>query len=198
MLTKSEKTRLFILETVAPIFNRMGYFATSIHDLTEATGLTKGAIYGHFEHKEELAMAAFKFNIKKILSKIEIHLDRGSNPLEKLKLLTDFYRNYTINSIDTGGCPILNMGIDTNHNQLRLFAKVQETIRRMEFNLEALLKDGISQSLIKPDISAELYAKRIYTLLQGAIFMSHTMNNQAYLTDASSQIEDMIENQLKA
>jgi AcrR family transcriptional regulator len=175
----------------------MGYFATSIHDLTEATGLTKGAIYGHFEHKEEHAMAAFKFNIKKMLAKIECHLDRGANPLEKLMLLADFYRNYTINSSDTGGCPVLNMGIDTNHNQLRLFAKVQETIRRMEFNLEQLLKDGISQNLIKVTISSELYAKRIYSLLQGAVFMSHTMNDQLYLIDASRQIEDMIENQLK-
>lgn len=46
---KSERTRQFIIEKVAPIFNRKGYAGTSLSDLTEATGLTKGAIYGNFK-----------------------------------------------------------------------------------------------------------------------------------------------------
>ena len=56
MISKSEKTTKYIIETVAPIFNRKGYAATSMSDLTAATGLTKGAIYGNFKNKEELAI----------------------------------------------------------------------------------------------------------------------------------------------
>ena len=69
MLTKSEHTIHFILETVAPIFNKHGYAATSMSDLTSATGLTKGAIYGNFKNKEDLAIAAFKHTIKKLNTK---------------------------------------------------------------------------------------------------------------------------------
>ena len=49
MSTKAERTTAFIIETVAPIFSRQGYVGTSMSDLTEATGLTKGALYGNFE-----------------------------------------------------------------------------------------------------------------------------------------------------
>ena len=45
MTTKAELTSQYIIETVAPIFNKNGYAATSMLDLTNATGLTKGAIY---------------------------------------------------------------------------------------------------------------------------------------------------------
>ena len=45
MISKSEKTTKYIIKTVAPIFNRKGYAATTMSDLTAATGLTKGAIY---------------------------------------------------------------------------------------------------------------------------------------------------------
>ena len=61
MITKAEKTAAFIIETVAPIFNKNGYAATSISDITNATGLTKGAIYGNFTNKEDLAIKCFNY-----------------------------------------------------------------------------------------------------------------------------------------
>ena len=62
MITKSDRTKQFILEKVAPVFNKNGYFGTSMSDITEATGLTKGAIYGNFKNKEDLAYYSFYFN----------------------------------------------------------------------------------------------------------------------------------------
>jgi hypothetical protein len=40
MSTKAERTTAYIIETVAPIFNRYGYVGTSMSHLTDATGLT--------------------------------------------------------------------------------------------------------------------------------------------------------------
>ena len=48
MLTKAKRTRSYIISKVAPIFNKKGYSATSLIDMTSATGLTKGSIYGNF------------------------------------------------------------------------------------------------------------------------------------------------------
>ena len=53
--SRSEKTRQLIIETAAPIFNKKGYAGTSLSDLTQATGLTKGSIYGNFKNKDEVA-----------------------------------------------------------------------------------------------------------------------------------------------
>ncbi len=44
MLTKAEITTQFIIDTVAPVFNKFGYAGTSMSDITKATGLTKGAV----------------------------------------------------------------------------------------------------------------------------------------------------------
>ncbi|MDO9376148.1 MAG: TetR/AcrR family transcriptional regulator, partial [Ferruginibacter sp.] len=62
-MTKAEKTRNFIVEQTAPIFNKKGYAGTSLTDLTEATGLTKGSIYGNFANKDEVALAAYDYNL---------------------------------------------------------------------------------------------------------------------------------------
>ena len=115
MLTKSELTTQYILETVAPIFNKNGYAATSMSDITTATGLTKGAIYGNFKNKEELAIAAFKYTVKNLMSRIAKHLELSDSPIQKLFLITDFYRNYYDYSKQLGGCPVLNIGVDANN-----------------------------------------------------------------------------------
>ena len=49
-----EVTRERILRQSGKLFNTQGYKATSLSDITEASGLTKGAIYQHFENKEKL------------------------------------------------------------------------------------------------------------------------------------------------
>src|SRR5438309_5380747 len=56
MLTKAERTKQFILETAAPIFNQKGISGANIDDVLVATKLTKGCLYGHFEGKEDLAL----------------------------------------------------------------------------------------------------------------------------------------------
>ena len=87
MLTKSEHTIHFILETVAPIFNKHGYAATSMSDLTSATGLTKGAIYGNFENKEQLAIAVFQFSVRRILK--DLNAIKEDRPFRLGKLYKD-------------------------------------------------------------------------------------------------------------
>lgn len=43
-MNKAQRTRQFIVEKTAPIFNVKGYAGTSLADMTEATGLTKGSV----------------------------------------------------------------------------------------------------------------------------------------------------------
>ena len=43
-MSKAENTKAYIVEQTAPIFNKKGYIGTSLTDLTEATGLTKGCV----------------------------------------------------------------------------------------------------------------------------------------------------------
>jgi AcrR family transcriptional regulator len=49
------RTRNLILETMADLFNDVGYDAATIAALVKRTGLTRGALYFHFASKEEMA-----------------------------------------------------------------------------------------------------------------------------------------------
>ena len=57
-MSKAEKTKQHIIEKTATLFNTKGYISTSLSDITQVTGLTKGSIYGNFENKDEVAIEA--------------------------------------------------------------------------------------------------------------------------------------------
>lgn len=196
MLTKAEHTTQFILETVAPIFNRNGYAATSLSDITEATGLTKGAIYGNFKNKEELAIAAFKFNVKGLLKNIGSHLALSESPIQKLFLITDFYRKYYDYSKQLGGCPIINIGVDANNQNTLLLQNVKRVVEKIQDQLATIIENGIEAGEITEEINALHFAKRIDSMIQGAIFMTYTMEDEFYLHDTMNQIDGMITKEL--
>ncbi|MFF4831580.1 ScbR family autoregulator-binding transcription factor [Streptomyces sp. NPDC001315] len=49
------RTRRKIMEAAAAVFNRNGYQGTTIVEILKEAGVTKGALYFHFQSKDELA-----------------------------------------------------------------------------------------------------------------------------------------------
>jgi AcrR family transcriptional regulator len=54
---RSEVTRQKIIDAAVALFTDVGYEATSLGDIIDRVGVTKGALYYHFDSKESLARA---------------------------------------------------------------------------------------------------------------------------------------------
>lgn len=54
---RSERSRALILDTALKLFAHRGYGATSVRDIAEEAGLSKGNVYHHFEDKESIFRA---------------------------------------------------------------------------------------------------------------------------------------------
>lgn len=197
MTTKAEKTTKYIIETVAPIFNKLGYVGTSMSDLTEATGLTKGALYGNFENKEALAMSAFEYNSKRLLAVIDEQLNTKGTSLEKLFVLTKFYRNYDIYTMEMGGCPILKIGVDAQNNNELLAAAVRETIKTIEGKIALVLENGVNNNELRLPVTPLQFAKQLFTMLQGAVTMTTITTDRKYLMNTVAYIEVLINREIK-
>src|SRR5687768_14502723 len=62
-LTREEskaRTRQELLRAASRLFLRNGFVATSLADIAEEAGLTKGAVYSNFESKEDLFVAVLQ------------------------------------------------------------------------------------------------------------------------------------------
>ncbi|RZT15940.1 TetR family transcriptional regulator [Mycobacterium sp. BK558] len=57
---KGISTRQHIIDAAAGVFAAIGYDRARMADLVAATGMTKGAVYFHFDSKESLALAVLE------------------------------------------------------------------------------------------------------------------------------------------
>ncbi|OQP08794.1 TetR family transcriptional regulator [Geobacillus sp. 47C-IIb] len=63
-----DERRVQFIETAMKLFAQKGYHATSIQDLVEAWGISKGAFYHHFTSKEELLLVVLKYYSEKMMA----------------------------------------------------------------------------------------------------------------------------------
>lgn len=196
MSTKAERTTAFIIETVAPLFNKHGYVGTSMSDLTDATNLTKGALYGNFENKEALALAAFEYNRSLLLNAIDEHLSIEGKAMAKIENLIEFYKKYDIFTMNMGGCPILNVGIDAQHNNKLLAAAAKETIKDIEGKIALVFENGINGGEFKLPVSPLQFSKQLFTIIQGAIAMATITKDRKYLLNTVTYLDVLIKREV--
>lgn len=197
MITKAERTTRFITKTIAPIFNRKGYAATSLNDITTATGLTKGAVYGNFENKENLYLQCFDYLSDLIISNLEYRVSLGKDPMESLMNFADYYKEYYEFTNSFGGCPIVNFGTDSQNQHADMNSRVREVMHRVESVMARLIEDGKTAGIIRKNIKGDVYAKRFYSLIQGSVFMAQSTNDPSYLRDAMNVIIDTMNQRFK-
>lgn len=193
-MSKAEKTKQFIIEKTAPIFNTKGYSGTSISDITTAAGLTKGSIYGNFENKDEVAIASFKFNVKKLHDVLSREIEKQRTFKEKLLVYPRIYAKYQNLEVTPGGCPILNTAIESDDTHPVLKKYAERTLLYWKEKLMYLISQGINAGEFKAEsINAENTALTIIALIEGAIMISKLTGNVNYLSAVMLSLHKIIE-----
>lgn len=169
---KAASTREYILKKSAPVFNKKGFEGTSLADLEDVTGLTKGALYGHFPDKEALAEAVFSYSVDIIKDLIRKELKGISSFKMKLYALLDFFAYYVSRPPVPGGCPLLNTAIEADDHRVSMRPVVtSELIRTVDF-IAGLIRKGIAAGEFKKDIHPRELAYTFFCAIEGAIMFS--------------------------
>lgn len=195
-LSKSERTRSFIIEATAGIFNKKGYAGTSMSDITQATGLSKGSIYGNFENKEEVALAVFDYNYGLINRNIQQRISIANTYHDKILAYGKVHKKYLKGSTPDGGCPVLNTAVEADDTNNLLKDKAAKAILKWKKNIQNLIMDGVEAGEFKEGLDHAQLAVSIIALIEGGIMISKVTNNQSSLDQIESTLE-LILNQMK-
>ncbi len=195
-LRKSERTRRFIIEKSAPIFNKKGYSGTSLQDLMDATGLTKGGIYGNFENKHEIAAAAFEYNSRYILDQVKASVLKQTTAKGKMLAITEFYRNYIYQPALSGGCPLLNTAVEADDMHPELKEKVLKSLDYIRRSFIYIINEGVELGEFKSGLEPDRYATIFLSLIEGGIMQMKIYKKSKYLIDSLIHMEEIIKNEL--
>ncbi len=192
-ISKSEHTRQFIIEKAAPIFNKKGYAGTSLSDITGATGLTKGSIYGNFRNKDEVAVCAFEHNVAFIRKYLRGEMEGQKRHSDKLLVYPRAFRKMYREMLSKGGCPILNTVTEADDTHPVLHRLAVETIQSWKKGIISLVESGKKAGSIKSDTDAQAVAEIMISLLEGGTLLAKATGEESYLINAIDHTEHLIE-----
>ncbi|MEG0851565.1 MAG: TetR/AcrR family transcriptional regulator [Flavobacterium sp.] len=195
-MSKADLTRQLIIEKTATLFNKKGFAGTSLSDITDATGLTKGSIYGNFENKEEVALAVFKHNAGELWKKKEHWIAGYSDAKSKLAALIDFYRKNWKELFENGGCPVMNAATDADDVMPLMKQRVKKTVDNWVSNVAKILEEGIEQNTFKPTINSAEYSRLFIMMIEGGILLSKISDKPDSLYLALERIEKIISEEI--
>jgi TetR/AcrR family transcriptional repressor of nem operon len=172
-----ETTRENILKKSGVLFNTRGYKSTSISDITDATGYTKGAIYRHFENKVELEVETLVHLSSLMLDKLRTAIKSERTAPAKLRAMFYFFESYITKPPLKGGCPLLNAAIEADDSHPALRKAALKILRMMRESVIAVLENGIKHGQLRRNLEVDEFATLIIASLEGAIMMSKLSGN---------------------
>jgi TetR/AcrR family transcriptional repressor of nem operon len=192
-VTKGERTRQQIIEMTAPLFNTKGYDGTSMADLCEATGLTKGAIYGSFESKEELSKATFRYAIGQMRSIGGEGMRHKETYKEKLIALLEFFTRYVLDPPVKGGCPLLNTAVEADDHRIWMKKIVADELQNSITHMTQLIDHGKEAGEFHPEINSRETALFFFCAIEGAIMFSRVSSSEEAMKAVVKNIKSIVD-----
>lgn len=196
-MSKAEKTKQFIIEKTASLFNTKGYTSTSLSDISEATGLTKGSIYGNFQNKDQLALEAYRYNAGSLKANMVLAFsDRFPTAVDKLYALVAFYRKNWHSVFLNGGCPLMNAATEADDTFPDLKDQVKKSFEEWMAKISEVITQGQKAGALNKKPDAEEYASLFVMMIEGGILLSKTTGDEKFLNLALDRILKIIDTEL--
>lgn len=191
-MTKGARTREQIIESIAPLFNTRGFDGTSFADLCEATGLSKGALYGNFASKDELALAAFHYTIGQMRAACNEYVV-GSTNKKKLIGFLEFFTTYVIHPPVKGGCPLLNTAVEADDYRTSMKKTVTHELEKTVLFIVQLMDAGKKAGEFRADIKSREMALFFLCSVEGAIMYSRVSSSEEAMKAVVKNIKGVID-----
>lgn len=197
-MSKAEKTKQFIIEQTASLFNTKGYTSTSLSDITKVTGLTKGSIYGNFENRDKVALEVYQFNAGMLKKNMQRSFGEEYPTMSaKLYAFIAFYRKNWKIVFQNGGCPLMNAATECSDSFPELRKKVRHSFEDWIKTISNIIVEGQKSGEFKPEINAEEFASLLVMMIEGGILLSKTTEDEKYLNLALDRILEVIDKEIK-
>ena len=163
---QGERTRRKILDAAARLFIRKGFYGTSIADLAKAAGLTKGALYHHFEGKDALFFAVVE-DVRDTWREAVVRdvLKAEDAPTRLAVLLDNHARLIAKNEALCLVISSLVMEMDSSKPAFR--AALQELYNDMARFIERIVQKGQAAGQVRSDLEARAVAVTLVGMLRG-------------------------------
>jgi TetR/AcrR family transcriptional regulator, transcriptional repressor for nem operon len=167
-------------------------------DILKSLKITKGAMYYHFESKNDLVLSSMRYYLELILQSHWIEPFNDSD--EPLKVLNEQINKYLVMYADAGsfldikhGCPLMNFVLDMSDKDESFFIYLQSVYTRWQESVTKALQKAQELNQTKTKFNADDQARFIISSLEGSIGVAKAHNSLDMLSKSFTVLTDYIQ-----
>ncbi len=169
----AQSRREVILNTANDLIYKKGYNKTSIADISNLIGITKGNLQYHFRSKDDLLVAIIDLRLSQMGEVLERFENESTNPMARLKSVVRMVSGEE-EGLSNYGCAIGSINAE--------LGKCQRPLQQKALKMFEQLRDFIEQAFIELDSkSAKSNSMHMLSMIQGAALMSYVYRDTELL-----------------
>ncbi|TLS38289.1 TetR/AcrR family transcriptional regulator [Pseudalkalibacillus caeni] len=142
-----------IIEKSLQLFETKGFSETSIQDIVDEMGVTKGTFYYYFKSKKQLLMDIHTMYISELLKmQTEIMNNSEKDAKEKIKGIVSIL----VKSIRTHGPSARVFFRELRHLDEKSLPEIIEKRDKVRYNLQKVIEDGIDSGELRSDLKPDI------------------------------------------
>jgi TetR/AcrR family transcriptional regulator, transcriptional repressor for nem operon len=165
-LRDSERTRERLLQAASREIYRSGFQSASLDTMLSSAGVTKGALYHHFENKELLGYAVVEEVIFRNLRRMWVQpLQRVKDPIDAL---IGIVRSIPARREDvSGGCELNNLSQEMSPLDAGFRKRLETIFDAWRDAVASVLREGQLQGSVRRDVESANAAGLLIAMVEG-------------------------------
>jgi TetR/AcrR family transcriptional regulator, transcriptional repressor for nem operon len=190
-----QATQRRILEAAFLEFYKNGFQGGSLNHIVESAGTTKGALFHHFDGKQQLGYAVVDNVIAPLLG--QRWLDPLEDTTDPITEIQRGFRRYVQEDISSGfwlqGCPLNNLAQEMSPLDEGFHDRIDAMYERWRARIAEALKRGQEAGTIRTDVNPAKVATLIVAAQMGIWGTGKSSQREEVLVQAADTLCDYLE-----
>jgi TetR/AcrR family transcriptional repressor of nem operon len=173
-------TRDRLLDAAEQLFERNGYAGTSVDQILEESGSSKGAFFHHFASKRALAGSLISRYVDADLALLQDGLEHAKgydSPIEQLLAFLGFYENWSGDLTEESACLYLPMVTERDTLDEQSAAEVERAIVGWRTETARLVREAFAAVGVADGPDPEDLADQLFVTFSGSFLMCRALGS---------------------
>jgi AcrR family transcriptional regulator len=183
---RAVRTRALILRCAAEVFAKCGYLDTSMKDVADRIGMTKGAVYFHFPDKEALATAVVEelyLRWPNVLATVQ------AKELPPFDAIIDMFDQAAVAFCED---PIVQGGTRLQNERASIDVELPKPYLDWINVIHSLMRDAAAEGQLKEGVDPAVAARVAVSAFFGAQHISANLNDRADWLERWAEVRDLL------
>jgi TetR/AcrR family transcriptional regulator, transcriptional repressor for nem operon len=187
-----ERTRELLLQAAFEEIYRSGYRSADLDAILAAAGVTKGALYYHFDNKEALGYAVVDEVIASNLHQKWVQPLR--NAKDPLDVLVRIIQSESLKKEDVRrGCPLLNLSQEMSGIDEGFRRRTARVYKKWHDAMAEALHEGQKRRVVRSDVNANETATFLIAVWEGYVVLGKNSQDPRMMESGQRRVSGQIE-----